>query len=82
MIVSLNHQEICTALIEYIGNQGYPVADKKVEVSLTAGRNKKGHTAQLTFEDRPREASVPESTPQDVDDNQQAIKFEFQNPED
>jgi hypothetical protein len=78
MIVSLNHREICTALVEFIGNQGYPVTDKRVEVTLTAGRGEKGHTAQIIFEDKPTpEKGDGDSDPIDPDENQQAIMFEL-----
>lgn len=79
MIVHLSENEIHTALIEYIGNQGYPVRDKNVTVTLVAGRkDKKGHSAQLDFETI-IENRVAESTDPEPDDaNQQAIKFDFQ----
>ena len=77
MIVSLDQNEICTALIEFIGNQGYPVADKQVEVTLHAGRGANGHTAKLEFSDKV--SGTPAEVPRvDVDEAQQAIKFEFQ----
>ena len=78
MIVHLNQNEIHEALVEYISNQGYPVTGKKVIVTLVAGRkDKNGHTAQLDFE---TVANLPDrvAPETDVDENQQAISFDFQ----
>jgi hypothetical protein len=80
MIVHLDQNEIHTALIEYISNQGYPVAGKKVEVCLTAGRGARGYSAQLTFEtiNTSSPATTGSAPSADSDDEQQAILFEFE----
>jgi hypothetical protein len=82
MIVYLNQKEIHTALIEYISNQGYPVGNKKVEVSLVAGRGTKGHSAQLSFETVSMDMPAAADTIDNPDERQQAIMFESLSNED
>jgi len=82
MIVHLDQNEIHTALIEYISNQGYPVAGKKVDVTLIAGRGKNGHSAQLSFETVKQQIPLDNDPITDPDDNQQAILFEHLSRED
>lgn len=82
MIVHLDQDEIHTALIEYISNQGYPVAGKKVDVELKAGRGKNGHSAQLSFETVSLQKESGDSSTVDPDDGQQAILFEHLSRED
>lgn len=86
MIVHLNQREIHDALIKYIGSQGYPIADKEVEVTFVAGRGKNGPSAQLAFEsvklDTAAKDTLPEPELLDPDDDQQAIVFELKDLDD
>jgi hypothetical protein len=82
MIVHLNQDEMHEALIQYIGNQGYPVENREVTVTLIAGRKgKKGHSAQLSFDAAKREEVSILDMPEEPDDNQQAIMFEMKDPD-
>ncbi len=61
MQITLNHQEIETAITEYIGNQGIQIQDKTTAVSMTAGRGNNGYTANVlissTVDDTPKETA-------------------------
>lgn len=76
MKINLDQVEIQSALIEYINNQGIDLTQKKVQVTLVAGRGPNGHSAQIDI--NPLEVTSGEGGEEVVDaDDQQAIAFDF-----
>ena len=45
MKITLEHDEIVTAIKNYVGGQGIDTGGKAVTVNLTAGRKENGHSA-------------------------------------
>lgn len=51
MQIQLKQQEIETALVNYVRDQGINLSNKKVEVNFTAGRGASGLTAEIDIEE-------------------------------
>lgn len=65
MDITLNQDEIETAVREFIGNQGIDISNKLMEISLTAGRGPNGHSASVTLLPEP-EPEIAEDPAPDV----------------
>ena len=51
MRITLEHTEIESALVAYIGSQGINIEGKDIDVSMTAGRGNNGYTASISISD-------------------------------
>lgn len=51
MQIQLKQNEIVAALTGYLAQQGIAVANKKIDISFTAGRKNAGLTADVSIED-------------------------------
>ena len=49
MQITLNHREIEQAIVEFIGNQGISVDNRKTSVSMVAGRGTRGYSATVVI---------------------------------
>ncbi len=69
MQITLNHQEIETAITEYIENQGIQVEYKTTAVSMTAGRGNNGYTASILI------SNIIDSTPEETAPTPPIVEF-------
>ena len=49
MKMTLNHEEINEAIVDWVAKQGIDLADKETTVELTAGRGTNGNSASIDF---------------------------------
>ena len=49
MQITINQSEIKEAIVKYVGTQGISLIDKKIEITLTAGRGPNGMTADINL---------------------------------
>ena len=47
MKMTLNHEEINEAIVDWVAKQGIDLADKETTVELTAGRGSNGNSASI-----------------------------------
>lgn len=47
MKMTLNHEEINEAIVDWVAKQGIDLADKETTVELTAGRGQNGNSASI-----------------------------------
>jgi hypothetical protein len=76
MKISLEEREIQNALTEYISNQGFPISDQKVSVTLIAGRGANGHSAQIDVSPMTKEDLAAKENG-DAEGEEPAIEFGF-----
>ena len=52
MKMTLNHEEINEAIVDWVAKQGIDLADKETTVELTAGRGMNGNSASIDIKPR------------------------------
>ena len=58
MKMTLNHEEINEAIVDWIAKQGIDLADKETTVELTAGRGSNGNSASIDIKSMNHKATV------------------------
>jgi hypothetical protein len=74
MRINLDEAEIHQALKEFVENQGIPLVNKTVEVTMKAGRGKNGYKAQVVIS-APDTIEVGDQEPEEAKEDQQALPF-------
>jgi hypothetical protein len=84
MEINLNENEIQQALVQYINNKGIDLSQSKTNVTLIAGRGANGHSAVVSITEPAKQTgeAVVEGPSPDPNEEQQAISFDFKNPDD
>jgi len=88
MKITLSETDLKDAIQKYISRMGVDLSDKRVEVTMTAGRGTNGHTANLEIlpldlisnDDAREDTDAETPTADDSDENgedQQAIPFDW-----
>ena len=58
MKMTLNHEEINEAIVDWVAKQGIDLADKETTVELTAGRGQNGNSASIDIKPMNHKATV------------------------
>ena len=58
MKMTLNHEEINEAIVDWVAKQGIDLADKETTVELTAGRGMNGNSASIDIKPMNHKPSV------------------------
>ena len=56
-IITLDDNDIRTALVQFVGNEGVSLKDKDTTLTITAGRKGRGYSAEIAINDR--DGTVP-----------------------
>jgi hypothetical protein len=81
MKMTLNHEEINEAIVDWVAKQGIDLADKETTVELTAGRGMNGNSASIDIKPinhrlQSTAANVSMNVPRMLHDSEVSVEFQ------